>query len=157
MDAVDDVENDIRVIDGVVVRVEIESDEAGRTRYDGAHGVIEALRDGEEDAALDELLLRVHEEVVDRSAPHPVGGQPETHITGTAVAQSVGFGALRYDAHVMASTVVRSARIGHLRLQQWVNSPDGFRLLGYVSHPVDALNRRVTFKCNQNISFEKKK
>ena len=69
VDAVDDVQDDVRVVDVVVERVKVEADEARRARHDRRHGVGEALRHRLHHVALDELLLRVHQKVLHRRTP----------------------------------------------------------------------------------------
>jgi len=87
LDAVDDVQNDVGVVDVVAVGVEVETDESGRPGDDRNHRVGEAGRDRVHDLALDEFLLRVHQEVVNVFAALQVGAELVADLAGALVAE----------------------------------------------------------------------
>ena len=140
LDAVNDVQNDVRVVDVVPVRVEVQTDESGRARNDGDHRVGKTRRNRVHDFALDELLLRVHEEVVNVFAALEVRAELETDLAGALISkfaldgQSVFLGG-GDDAQVFAVVALR-ARVVHVRLKQLVNHAQSFRLLALKEYQI---------------------
>ena len=133
LDSVDHVQDDVWVVDVVPVGVEVESDESGRARDDGYHRVGEARRNWTHDLSLDELLLWVHEEVVDVLAALEVGPELEADLAGALVpqlsfdGQSVFLGG-GDDTEVFA-VVALGARVVDVGLEKFVNHAQSFWLL----------------------------
>jgi hypothetical protein len=126
---VDDVLEHVGVVDHAVAGVKVESDEAGAPRDDGQDGVAEALGDRLEHAALDEALLRVHEELVNAHAVLEVSAQPKTDVARAPEAERTLARASSHHAQVLAATVVRAARVRRVQLHQRVHSANRPRLL----------------------------
>ena len=72
--------------------VVIEADEPRAPRYYGKDGVAETLRDWVQYAALNEPLLRVHEELLDEHAVAQIRRQAPADVAGATVAQPVVLG-----------------------------------------------------------------
>lgn len=108
---VDDVLENVGIVDHVVPGVEVEAHKAGAPRHHGQDGVAEALGDRLEHAALDEALLRVHEEFVDAHAVLEVGAQAKANVAGAPEAERTLARAGSHHAQMLAAAVVGAARV----------------------------------------------
>jgi len=72
----------------VIVRVVIETDESSCPGDDGRDGVVESTGNWKDHSPFDEFLLIVHQEILDRNAPHLVVGEEVANVAGAAVTEA---------------------------------------------------------------------